>query len=198
MEEKDNKYVAVAYKLYTITEGKEELLEETSEGQPFLFISNMGVNLPAFEDKLTALNAGENFDFVIPQTEAFGEYHEEAVQELDKKVFYVHGQFDYKHIREDAVVPLMNEAGERFMAHVLEVRDNTVVIDLNHPLAGSDLHFVGQVLESRPATVEEVAQMARILSGEGGCGGCGGKEGGCGGCDSQGGGCGEGGCCGGC
>ena len=88
---------------------------------------------------------------------------------------------------------LMNEAGERFMAHVLEVRDDTVVIDLNHPLAGSDLHFVGQVLESRPATVEEVAQMARILSGEGGCGGCGGKEGSCGGCDSQG-----GGCCGGC
>ena len=118
MEEKDNKYVAVAYKLYTITEGKEELLEENSEGQPFLFISNMGVNLPAFEDKLTALNAGENFDFVIPQTEAFGEYHEEAVQELDKKVFYVDGQFDYKHIREDAVVPLMNEAGERIAMDV--------------------------------------------------------------------------------
>ena len=170
------------------------MLEETKEGQPFMFISNMGVNLPAFEEKLSALVIGEAFDFVIPQNDAFGEYHEEGVQELDKEIFNVDGQFDYKHIREDAVVPLVNEAGERFMAHVLEVREKTVVIDLNHPLAGSDLHFVGKVLESRPATAEEVAQMARILSGEGGCGGCGGegKEscegcgsescGGCGGC----------------
>ena len=147
----------------------------------------MGVNQPAFEDKLSALAAGEAFDFVIPQAEAFGEYHEEGVQELDKDIFHVDGQFDYKHIREDAVIPLVNEAGERFMAHVLEVRDKTVVIDLNHPLAGCDLHFVGKVLESRLATAEEVAQMARILSGEGGCAGCGGegKEG-CEGCGGEG------------
>lgn len=197
--EKDNKFISAEYKLYTITEGREELLEETAEGQPFLFISNMGANLPTFEEKLDSLNPGDTFDFVIPQKDAFGEYFEEAVQELDKKIFYIDGQFDYKRIREDAVIPLRNEAGEQFMAHVLEVKDDTVVIDLNHPLAGSDLHFVGRVLESRPATVEEVAQMARILSGEAGCGGCGGCGGetGCGGCDSQGGGCGEGGCCGG-
>ncbi len=184
--EKENKFISTSHKLYAISDGQEELLEESSEGQPFMFISEMGMNLPAFEDKLTALNVGDIYDFVIPEAEAFGKYYEEGVQELDKKMFYIDGQFDYKRIREDAVIPLVNEAGEQFMARVLEVKSNTIVIDLNHPLAGCDLRYVGKVLESRPATVEEVAQMARILSGEGGCGGCDkqGKEGcgGCGGC----------------
>ena len=57
-----------------------------------------------------------------------------------------------------------------------------MVMDMNHPLAGCDLNFVGEVIESRPATNEELAEIARMMSG-GGCS-CG--------CDSCGDGCGDG------
>ncbi|MFU2373366.1 MAG: peptidylprolyl isomerase, partial [Bacteroidales bacterium] len=80
-----------------------------------------------------------------------------------------------------AVLPLVNAEGLRFQGLVLELKDNTVIIDLNHPLAGKDLHFKGQVVTMRDATNEEIQAL---INHEGcNCGGdCeGGCEGGCGG-----------------
>lgn len=45
MENKPNKYIAVAYKLYTITDGKSELAEEAPADKPFVFISGFGISL---------------------------------------------------------------------------------------------------------------------------------------------------------
>ena len=41
-----------------------------------------------------------------------------------------------------------------------------VVVDLNHPLAGADLIFEGEILESRPATNEEIQELVKMMSGE--------------------------------
>ena len=48
-------------------------------------------------------------------------------------------------------------------------------MDMNHPLAGEDLTFAGEVVESRPATNEEIQEMVKMMTGEGGCssGSCG-------------------------
>jgi FKBP-type peptidyl-prolyl cis-trans isomerase SlyD len=84
---------------------------------------------------------------------------------------------------------LQNEEGQRFNGRVLEVGEEKVKIDLNHPLAGESLHFKGQVLENRDATEAEVNQLVKHLTGGCGCGSCGGD------CGSNcGGNCGEGGC----
>jgi FKBP-type peptidyl-prolyl cis-trans isomerase SlyD len=86
---------------------------------------------------------------------------------------------------------MQGEDGNRFNATIIEIKDKSVTIDLNHPRAGMDLHFVGEVVENRLATNEEVAELLNAMSGCGG--GCsGGCSGGCGG------GCSDGGCGGGC
>ena len=125
--------------------------------------------------------------------EAYGEYEQEHVVEVPKEVFHVNGKFDNEQIYPGAVGPLTNGDGARFNGTIAEIANNTVTVDLNHPLAGKELHFIGEVTEMREATKEEIQQMLNMLSGEGGCGcgGCGGgcDEGGC--CDSQ-----KGGCCG--
>lgn len=197
MEENNNKYIAVAYKLYSVEENETELLEEATTERPFIFISHMGVTLPAFEEKLVGLSAGEEFDFTIGKDQAYGDYDDEGVLELDKEMFCIDGKFDHEHIYEDAIIPLQNQEGQRFQAQVVKVGADKVTVDLNHPLAGCDLKFVGSVLVSREATNQELEQMAKLLSGEGcgGCGGCGG--GGCDNGDCEGGGC-EGGGCDGC
>ena len=109
----------------------------------------------------------------------------------------IEGKLDTRYIYEGAVVPLQDNEGHRFSGLIALIQDNTVTVDLNHPLAGKTLRFVGTVVTARPATDDEVSNTLKALSGEGGCGGCGG-EGGCGGCS---GGCGDGecgSCCGDC
>ena len=71
----------------------------------------------------------------------------------------------------------MNADGQRFHALVLEVKDATVIVDLNHPLAGKDLHFKGEVVTMREASNEEIQNFVNAMGGGCNCGGdC---EGGC-------------------
>lgn len=189
-----NKYITVAYKLYTVEDGERDFAEEATTEHPFQFISGLGLTLEAFENQLKDLKAGEKFDFTIASADAYGEYDDDHVIDLPKDIFLVDGKFDDTRIKEGAVVPLLTAEGQHLNGTVVEVKDNVVVMDMNHPLAGCDLNFVGEVVTNREATNEEVAEMARMMSGGcgGGCGGCGG---GCGDHD-----CGddcgcEGGCC---
>lgn len=178
MEEKKNKYVAVAYKLYTTDENGSHLVEETKEGLPFSFISGFGFALDKFEEIIVQTPQGQEFDFTLSQEEAYGEYHDDYVLDLARDVFSINGKFDHEHIYKDAIVPLQNEEGQRFNGRVLEVGEEKVKIDLNHPLAGESLHFKGQVLENRDATEAEVNQLVKHLTGGCGCGSCGGDCGG--------------------
>ena len=192
----DNKYITVAYKLYAIDNGEEdpEAVEECTAEHPFQFISQLGVVLPAFEAGVASVAKGETFDFIIPCKDAYGEFNEEMMFDVPKKIFMINGKLDDRFIYEGAVVPMQGEDGSRFNATIIEIKAEEVTIDLNHPRAGVDLHFVGQVIENRNATNDEVAELLNAMSGcGGGCGSCGGGCGNCGdGCSS----CGDG--CGGC
>lgn len=193
-----NNYITVAYQLYVKDEDdtEEYLAEECQAEHPFQFISNLGLTLPMFEKGVADKAKGENFDFVIPCADAYGEFEEELMFDVDKKMFERNGVFDSENIFEGNVIPLQGEDGSRFNGTVIEVKDNAVTIDLNHPRAGQNLHFKGTIIENRPATNEEVTDMLNFISGQG-ChcgGGCGGNCGGCGGncggnCDSGCGGC---------
>ena len=189
-----NKYVTVAYELYTDNDkGIHELVEKAPIEHPFQFISGLGIALDSFENKILALTEGEAFDFVLKVDEAYGPYEQERVIELPKETFAINGRFDKDMVYPGAVLPLINADGMRFQGLVLELKDNTVIIDLNHPLAGKDLHFKGQVVTMRDATNEEIQAL---INHEGcNCGGdCeGGCEGGCGGHHHE---HGEGECCG--
>lgn len=193
MDKTSNKFIAVTYKLYAPMEGNErELIEEATKEQPFQFISGMGLTLDDFETQIVSLQVGDKFDFTLSQEQAYGPYVQEGLQRVPRKVFEIDGKLDSKHVFEGAIVPLTNSDGERFNGTIVKIDQTEITVDLNHPLAGKELNFVGQVTESREATNEEIQQMAQMLSGERGCGG------GCGsGCGDN---CGEAGCggCGGC
>lgn len=188
----DNKYITATYELYVVIDGKKELKEKATEEHPFQFISGLGGTLDTFEKQLKSLKKGDKFEFTIPANEAYGDFEEENVRRVSKEMFEVDGKFDEERIVEGNVIPLMDNEGHHFYGTVTEVAADSVVIDLNHPLAGKDLTFIGEIQESRPATNEEVQEEVKMMSGGDGCG-C---SGGCGdnGCDDEN--CGEGGCCG--
>lgn len=163
-----------------------EMIEQATETQPLEFLYGAGVMLPKFESHLAGLHEGEPFTIRLNKNDAYGELNHEAIVELPKSVFLVNGEFDNELIKEGNTVPMMSSNGQRLNGLVLQIKDDTVKMDFNHPLAGEDLYFAGKVLGVRQASDEEVAQ---ILSGGGcACGpGCeddscspGGNNGGCG------------------
>ena len=187
MDNQTNKYIAASYKLYVDGDNGKELIEEATAERPFSFITGFGFALDKFEEQMIATPKGENFNITLSKEEGYGEYHDEYVLDLTREVFSINGHFDHEHIYVDAIVPLQNEEGHRFNGRVLEVGEEKVKIDLNHPLAGETLYFEGTVLENRDATKEEIDHMMKHLTGgcSGNCGDCGG---GCGddcdcGCD---------------
>ena len=188
-----NKSVSAEYELFVDgeAEGALELMEKATSEQPLNFIYGVGMMLPKFEENLSGLVAGEAFDFVIENEEAYGPYEEENVLDLDKSIFEVDGKVDTSVVFEGNVVPLMDNEGRRVNAQVVTVTDTHVKVDLNHPLAGENLHFKGKVLEVREATEKELSALTGAAGGCGcGDGGCG--DGGCGNEDSEEGSCGSG------
>lgn len=184
MNEQTHKYITLSYELYSDNaKGIHELIEKAPAEHPLQFISGFGTMLEAFEGNIVPLEADDEFDFTLSVDEAYGPYMEEHVLELDKQIFCVDGRFDKDNIYPGNVIPLTNADGNRFDGIIVEVKENTVVVDLNHFLAGRALHFCGKVIQSRPATDEEIQGFINMLSGEGCSCGC---EGGCGGHDGEG------------
>ncbi|RRD02794.1 peptidylprolyl isomerase [Prevotella sp. OH937_COT-195] len=194
-----NMFLAVAYKLYAIENGQEDFIEEATTETPYTFLSGFGMVLPAFEDALVGKQKGEKFEIVLDKEQAYGDHDDEAVIELGRDVFCIDGKFDDKRIFPGAVVPLLNEEGQRFQATVVNVDKEHVKVDLNYPLAGKSLKFCGHIVENREATNSEIESLVSQMSGGCDCGCGGGCNNGEGGCNNEGCGCGNEGCsCGDC
>ena len=184
MKVENQKVVTLQYDLYVDGEnGQEEMMEKATAEAPLVYCHGEGMMLPAFERAMENLAEGEAFDFRIPCEEAYGEYDTDGVLQLDKKMFYNgDGEFDSERVYVGAIVPMNTADGQIINAQIAEITKEHVTIDLNHPLAGENLHFVGKVLNIRDVTEGELKALHH--RGCGGCGGdCGGdcREGGCGG-----------------
>lgn len=128
-----NKFVALDYELYVGDENERILMEQTTPDRPLEYIQGMGMMLPAFEKQLFGLKAGDKFDFVLKCEDAYGEPSDEAVQELPREIFVdSEGKLDALVV-EGATLPLHTPDGQIIRGSVLEIKDEVVVFDFNHP-----------------------------------------------------------------
>lgn len=180
MENNKHRLIVVSYELYSVENGEEQLLEKTEEMQPMQLYTGCDMALPAFEQEIAKFEKDADFEFSLTKEQAYGDHDASSVLALDKATFSPNGVFDAENIYKDAIVPLQNEEGQRFLGKVLEVSEEKVTIDLNHPLAGKDLQFRGHVIENREASEEEVKDFFEQMNQHhcgGGCGGgCGSHE----------------------
>lgn len=176
-----NKYVTVSYELRTEKDG--EVLEAAGADRPLEFICGQRQMLEYFEMNLLDRKEGERFDFRIPAANAYGLVNEDMVVDLPKDIFK---EVEAEEFQVGNVLPMMDSLGRRLQGRIVEIGEDEVRMDFNHPLAGKDLYFSGEVLGVRDATDEELeALRSHKCGGCHGCGsdgGCGGGEGSCGGC----------------
>ncbi len=169
-----NRLISVSYRMYVHDSESptESLTEECKSFHPFRFITHLGMVLKAFEDELEKLPVGSHFDFVITPENAYGEFQEDLMFDVPKSAFEVDGEFDKRHIKDGNVIQLQDKDGQLYNATVIEVKDEAVTIDLNHPHAGDTLHFIGDVLQNREATSQELTAAVNEMSCNGSCSGC--------------------------
>jgi FKBP-type peptidyl-prolyl cis-trans isomerase SlyD len=172
MEIAVNKMVTVTYDLH-IDDNQGELIEQATSENPLQFLYGVGMMLPKFESNISGLKQGEKFEMKLGQKDAYGEVNEDAIVDLPKHVFMIDGKFDNELIQVGNSVPMMSSNGQRLNGMVMEVTDEAVRMDFNHPLAGEDLFFSGSILEVRDASPEEIDRImnpAGCGCGSGSCG----------------------------
>jgi FKBP-type peptidyl-prolyl cis-trans isomerase SlyD len=167
--EKD-KVVSVTYEL-KLANGSDEIVEKVNNDRPLEFLLGHGNLLPKFESNLTGLKIGDKFDFILNSDEAYGALSHEAIVDVPKSVFANDGQIDEDIITLGNVIPMMDNQGNRFNGTVKEIGSDSVKMDFNHPLAGENLHFKGEVVGIREATHEELTHghIHQAASCGGGC-----------------------------
>jgi FKBP-type peptidyl-prolyl cis-trans isomerase SlyD len=153
-----DQYVRLEYSL-RLDSGERLRGTETSM-ETFTFVAGCGEVLPGLERRLWGLREQDYVEFVVPAAEAFGAYDPDFVQEWSRKVFPA--EMELKPGQK--VVPANLPFPPEYPLTIKEVRENSVILDLNHPLADQDLHYAVRVLEVRPATEEELAPRRQCQS----------------------------------
>jgi FKBP-type peptidyl-prolyl cis-trans isomerase SlyD len=157
MQIKKDTVVTLSYELHTNNvEGKRVHVETAGPDQPLVFLYGTGSMIPKFEDELENLKKGDTFEFNIDAEEAYGEFDESAIVRLPAEVFKVEGKYEKEKFQIGMVLPMRDQHGHMLQGKILEVTDNDIQLDFNHPMAGQDLFFKGTILEVREATAEEL------------------------------------------
>lgn len=153
MAVENNNVVTLNYVLHTIEDnGEKTFVEQTTSENPLTFLHGVGMMLPKFEEHVAGLNIGDKKSFELEAADAYGERDDKAIAQLPADMF---GEMGLPPVGE--VLPLQDNQGNQFRAVVVEVTPETVVADLNHPMAGKKLNFDIEILAVRPATEEELS-----------------------------------------
>ena len=135
---------------YTVSEVGQEPLESSKEGgQPLAILVGHGNIIPGLEKAMDGREAGESFSVDVPAAEAYGERREGLVQRVPKK------HFGPQKLAPGQQVVLNTNFGPRAVT-VQKVGLSVVDVDLNHPMAGKDLHFDIEIVEVREADPVEI------------------------------------------
>jgi FKBP-type peptidyl-prolyl cis-trans isomerase 2 len=148
----EDKFVCLEYRLKL--ESGEFIRGSAETPDRLVFVAGCGEVLPGLERRLWGLSPEQGpVEFVVPYQEAFGAYNPDNVQEWSRKRF----ASDIELQVGQKVLPSFLPFPAEHPLVIKEVRQESVILDLNHPLSDQDLYYEVKVLEVRDATPEELA-----------------------------------------
>jgi FKBP-type peptidyl-prolyl cis-trans isomerase SlyD len=125
---------------------------ESSAGKaPIEYLHGAGQILPALERALEGLSEGEQAAFSIAPEDAYGLRKEDNVVSLPRSLFPAEVKLE-----EGLCLYARASGGQSYPITVKEVKEDMVVVDLNHPLAGERLFFEVNIRGVRPAGNQEL------------------------------------------
>lgn len=145
----DDVVVSLAYTL--TVDG--EVLDSADAAEPLEYLQGHSQIIPGLERALSGMSVGDEIEVTVEPADAYGEYDEEEVDSIPLDAFPP----DFEPALGDDLQLRDTETGATFNATVVELLDDAVKVDFNHPLAGKSLTFQVQIAGLRPATSEELA-----------------------------------------
>jgi len=132
-------------------------IQQVNEDKPFVHLFGNGTLLPIFEKNLDGLESGAEFAFGLTSSEGYGELTDKAIIEIEKSIFEKDGKVDDELLKIGNMITMQDQDGNPIDGRVTEIKEDKVIMDFNHPLAGKSLYFTGKVLDIREASEEELS-----------------------------------------
>ncbi len=128
-----------------------QVVETTGGKQPLTYQHGKNMIIPGLEKQLENMKVGDQKTITVAPDDAYGAVKQELFKDMPKTVFP-----EGFEVQQGAVMQIQNPDGMSGAAGLIwEIKDNIIVINYNHPLAGKTLEFEVKVVDVKDATVEE-------------------------------------------
>jgi FKBP-type peptidyl-prolyl cis-trans isomerase SlyD len=144
----DGQVVSMHYTLHV--DG--QVVDSSSEGEPLQFIQGMGHIIPGLEHELYDMNIGDSKNIIVAARDGYGEENDEAFMEVPRDAFPTNVP-----LMPGTEMELRDQADHPVYARIDSIGEESIRLNMNHPLAGKELHFDVKIADLRPATNEEIS-----------------------------------------
>lgn len=144
----DGQVVSMHYTLHV--DGK--VVDSSEGGEPLQFIQGQGHIIPGLEHELYEMKVGDSKEVTVAAKDGYGEVDEQAYMDVPRDAFP-----ENVPLNEGTELELRDQSGHPVYARIDNIQDKNVRLNMNHPLAGKELHFAVKIADLRPATQDEIS-----------------------------------------
>ena len=135
---------------YTLKDNEGTIIDQSEDGS-FIYLHGSMNIIPGLETALTGKSAGEELSVKVSAEEGYGPRFDDRMQEVSKSMFE-----EGADIQIGMQFHAEGPEGDTLIVTVTEIKDELIVVDGNHPLAGMELNFDVKIIEVRDASEEEI------------------------------------------
>jgi FKBP-type peptidyl-prolyl cis-trans isomerase SlyD len=136
---------------YTLRTDEGELLDASEPGSPLAYLHGAENIVPGLEAQMSGRKAGDAFDAVVAPEDGYGLREDPGLRAIPREAFPPEAELE-----PGMELVIEDDEGNLTPIWILELRDEVVIIDTNHPLADQTLHFSIEIVGIRDATASEV------------------------------------------
>ena len=130
---------------YTLSDETGKVIESNKGKEAMSYIHGKGQIIPGLEKELSGMKVGEEKKVQVKPEDGYGPVNPEAFQEISKD------KLPPEALKVGTMLMAQGPQGQGIPARVHEIKDNTVIMDFNHPMAGKTLSFDIKISEIKTA-----------------------------------------------
>jgi FKBP-type peptidyl-prolyl cis-trans isomerase SlyD len=130
---------------YTLTDDSGKVVDSSKGKEPMHYVHGKGQIIPGLEKELAGMAVGSEKKVTVKPEDAYGPIDPQAFREIPKE------KVPAEALKVGTMLMAQGPGGQGVPVRVHEIKDNTVIMDFNHPLAGKTLSFDVKITEVKPS-----------------------------------------------